>query len=177
MIQSLPFPDGTNIYHVHYLRDAFWGVSAIHLRKRQTSSLPSRSTHVVRMTNNQGRIINFTGHKCLGLPCKIHFLYWKIIGKFLGPHILLVIKSVVKSGAWKPVLVVHSGREGVWGPAILSGRRWIALWHILDTYTYPPGNFNKWIRTVPVSPSDLTDQNQLPWALSTLWLLLGRQLV
>lgn len=48
----------------------FW-VLALHLFKRQTCFLLSRSIRVVRMMGDGGNILNFHGDKCIRCRCKI----------------------------------------------------------------------------------------------------------
>lgn len=128
--------------------------------KGQTCSLTSRSIRVVSMTGDRKRITNFNGDKCTRLLSKISpedkVLYWKIIGKFVGQHVLLVIESEVKIGVWNPVLVVHSEQESISeAQPSCQDRSWITLWWVLHGELVLPkvanrgthwARFNKWIR-------------------------------
>ena len=91
-------PPGTKIYHASCVLDSLLGTSNITIK----DILPALKKYPLTEEESFTCLVINASDVYVRFHRKKKLSHWKTVGKFLGQHILLVIKSVIKSGIWNP---------------------------------------------------------------------------
>ena len=122
LIRPLLLPAGTKIYHASWVLDTLLGTSNTTIK--ETDILPALKKYPLIEEESFTCLVINASDVYVRFPGKKKLPHWKTVGKFLGHHIILVIKSAIKSDIWNPCNPCFGAlfRKGecLWGPSVLS---------------------------------------------------------